>query len=141
MEHPVAKAEAKSRTRAYILLTLALVITVNTIIQLTETTVSIGSLNIAWFILVLLTALNLTALPFSLCAKSIGTIMNDELTQHFRLKSLAAGFWMSIAAALAVFIVSNFVPVSGVDVAHVIVGSALVAALVRFSTLELLAGR
>lgn len=137
MNHQVDMAEAKSRKRAILLLLLAGAITIDTFLQMNGTSVSTLSMNLAWFALVAFTALNLTALPFSMCAKPVGTIMNDEMTQLFRLKSLAAGFWMSIAAILTIFIVNIYVPVSGMDVARVVVATALVSALITFSTLEL----
>lgn len=141
MNHHVELNESKARRRAYILLLLAIALIVTTIANYGNTSVSSGAQNSAWFLLVALTALNLTKLPYSLLRKPMGAILNDETTHMFRLRSLATGFWTSIVTTLAIFIVTIFEAMSGADVAKIIVTTALASSLVSFAILELRACR
>lgn len=141
MSHQVELGESKARKRACLLLLLALSLIVSAIVNFGNTGVSAGARNSTWFVLVAAVALNLTRLPYALPGNPLGAILNDETTQMFRLRSLATGFWMSIVATLVIFIVTAFIPLSGMDVARIIVTTALVTSLVSFAVLELRACR
>ena len=141
MNNKVERAEFKSRRRAYILLILAVILTVITVMKLVETESTMSYQNLAWIILIALSALNLSSLPYALNNKSLGSIMNDEMTQVYRQRSLAAGFWAAIIATLFVLIVNNYIQINVQDTSILIASAALIVALFKFSSLELMAAR
>jgi len=137
----VEKAESKSRARAILGYLLAVTLLASAILAIRGH--SDGAARLApWFVMIALTALNLTALPFrwSRCGP-LSQLMNDETTQDHRRSSLAAGFWAMLAAAAATVIVGSLAPLDTISAGRVVITAGLMAALIAFSTLELRASR
>ncbi|HNP37643.1 MAG TPA: hypothetical protein PKK10_17480 [Woeseiaceae bacterium] len=127
---------------AVIFILLAFILTIHVIGRFGEAS---GERILLWLLLIGLTALNLTALPVKLLdwrqGGRLGLFLNDEVTQSFRLKSYRAGFWMTILSTLIMMPIMTVYPVSGIDVARILVTIALVSALVTRAFLELQACR
>ncbi|WP_267434911.1 hypothetical protein [Sphingomonas sp. GM_Shp_1] len=137
----IEKAERKSRGRAILFYLLAITLLASAILAIG--THSEGAARLApWFVMIGLTALNLTSLPFhgKACGE-VSKLMNDETTRDHRRSSFAAGFWAMFAAATATMIVAALWPLSAIDISRVIITAGLMAALVAFATLELRASR
>jgi hypothetical protein len=137
----VEKAERQSRARAIIGYLLATTLLASAVLAIHGH--SEGAERLApWFVMIGLTALNLTALPFrwSRCGP-VARLMNDETTQDHRRSSLAAGFWAMLASAAATVIVGSLVPLDTIWAGRVVITAGLMAALIAFSTLELRASR
>jgi hypothetical protein len=62
--------------------------------------------------------------------------LNDELTQANRIKAFSTGYWAMLIAAVAVFVLSFLVPVTGKEAAHLVLMVAVIAPLLRFARLE-----
>ncbi len=137
MTGKIEHAEFKSRRRAHILLVLAFILSLVTVMKLLESESSMTYQKVTWFLIIAAAALNLSTLPYAMCSKPLSKIMNDELAQLYRLKSLATGFWAAIFATLTVFVISNYIVISNENIIISIASFALISALVRFSTLEL----
>jgi hypothetical protein len=90
----------------------------------------------AWLVwaLVLLLALAFAGGHFR--GAKVRALVEDEPTRLNRLRGYAAGFWMAAAAALLLYVVSMFEPVTGREAIHVILTFAVAGALIRFGTLE-----
>ncbi|BCI71712.1 putative membrane protein [Sphingomonas sp. S17] len=137
----VEKAERKSRARAIIGYLLAATLLASAILAIRGH--SDGAARLApWFVMIALTALNLTALPFrwNRCGP-VSQLMNDETTCDHRRSSLAAGFWAMLAAAAATIIVGSLLPLDTIAAGRIVITAGLMAALIAFSTLELRASR
>lgn len=68
--------------------------------------------------------------------RAIREIINDESTRAHRQMGYVYGFWAAMLAALALYVLNMFEPLSGRDAVHVIVTIGIAAALVRFGMLE-----
>ena len=66
----------------------------------------------------------------------IRALVEDEVARANRLRGYAAGFWGGCLAALAMYVVAMFEPVSGREAIHIILTAAVASALIRFGTLE-----
>ncbi len=137
----VENAERKSRARAIIGYLLAVTLLASAVLAIRGHSEGAARL-VPWFVMIGLTALNLTALPFrwSRCGP-VARLMNDETTHDHRRSSLAAGFWAMLVAATATIVVAALLPLDAISAGRVVVTAGLMAALVAFSTLELRAGR
>lgn len=76
----------------------------------------------------------------------LARLLDDESVREHRRTSCTAGFWASMAAALATTLLSALIepapwPLSAFDTARVIATAAIVATFVTFATLELRAAR
>ena len=137
----VENAERKSRARAIIGYLLAVTLLASAVLAIRGYSDGAGQL-VPWFVMIGLTALNLSALPFrwSRCGP-LARLMNDETTRDHRRSSLAAGFWAMLVAATATIVVAALLPLDAISAGRVVVTAGLMAALVAFSTLELRASR
>lgn len=66
----------------------------------------------------------------------VGAALNDELVRDNRRRAFALGFWAMLFTAAAIMAVNLFVPIGGVDTAHVVVIVGAVVPLLRFAQLE-----
>lgn len=72
---------------------------------------------------------------------ALSRLLDDEAVREHRRISCAAGFWASLAAALATAPVAHDGIITAYDTARVVATAALFAAMVSFATLELRAAR
>ena len=68
--------------------------------------------------------------------KAVRALVEDEVAVANRAKGYAAGFWAAAAAAIALYVINMFEPVSGRDAIHLILTALVGAAMIRFGTLE-----
>jgi hypothetical protein len=90
----------------------------------------------AWLILVVLIMFLLATGGFLLRGRSVRDLLNDENSRSNRLAAQAMGFWVTVLAALAVYVESMFAPVSLDEGVHVIVTLGVGAALISFAMRE-----
>ena len=90
----------------------------------------------AWVLLVgaLLAAL-LTG-GFWLKPRAIRALMDDEVTLANRSSALKLGFALSMAVAIALYVLAAPLGLSSREVIHIIVSTGLVAGMLRFGLLE-----
>ena len=89
-------------------------------------------------VLAVLTA-SLLALAFAGGAfrgAKIRALVEDEVARANRLRGYAAGFWGGAIAALALYVLTMFEPVTGREAIHLILTATVASALIRFGTLE-----
>ena len=90
----------------------------------------------AWLVwaLVLLVALAFAGGHFR--GAKVRALVEDEITRANRLRGYAAGFWAAAAAAILLYVLAMFEPVTGREAIHLILTALVGAALIRFGTLE-----
>ncbi|MGI4733119.1 MAG: hypothetical protein ACRYGI_19665 [Janthinobacterium lividum] len=95
-----------------------------------------------WVLACVVVALHLTPVGTALNRSRVVTsLLNDESVRQHRLMSFTAGFWAAIASALAISVVTTFVPFAPMTAAQIIASAGLSAALISFATLERRAAR
>lgn len=90
----------------------------------------------AWLILVLLMMMLLATGGFLLRGRKFRDLLNDEGVRANRVRAQALGFWVTVIAALAVYVESIFEPVSLNQGIHIIVTLGVGAALISFAARE-----
>ena len=90
----------------------------------------------AWLVwaLVLLVAFAFAGGHFR--GKAVRELVEDEVARANRAKGYAAGFWAAAVAAIALYVVNMFEPVSGREAIHLILTALVGAAMIRFGALE-----
>jgi MFS family permease len=90
----------------------------------------------AWLVwaLVLLVALAFAGGHFR--GPKIRALVEDEVTRLNRLRGYAAGFWAAALAAILLYVLNMFEPLTGREAIHFVLTAAVGAALIRFGTLE-----
>ncbi|MBI0475298.1 hypothetical protein D9601_08030 [Sphingomonas sp. MA1305] len=86
----------------------------------------------------------LTLLPWRRWLKpdsALNRLMEDEVVREHRRMSCTAGFWASLAAALATAPFAHDAMLASYDVSRVVATAGLFAAMISFATLELRAAR
>lgn len=69
-------------------------------------------------------------------SKAVRELLNDEVTRANRLEGLRAGFVATMAAAIAMYLLTLFEPVTGREAIHLLMTVGIAAALLRFGQLE-----
>ena len=67
---------------------------------------------------------------------NVRALMNDESTRLHRAEGFRFGFLATMIAAIVVYILSVFEPISGRDAIHILMSAGIAAALIRFGLLE-----
>jgi hypothetical protein len=68
--------------------------------------------------------------------RKIRNLVEDDVARANRAKGYEAGFWAAAVAAIALYVVNMFEPVSGRDAIHLTLTALVGAAMIRFGTLE-----
>lgn len=66
----------------------------------------------------------------------VRALMNDESTRLHRDRACVVGFWAAMMCGVAVFLLAQFVGVSGRQAVHLVVTTGIAAALLSFARLE-----
>lgn len=66
----------------------------------------------------------------------VASALEDELVQSNRARAFSAGYWVTLLAAAALFLLSLFQPVGGNEAAHLILVVAVVTPIYAFVVLE-----
>jgi hypothetical protein len=90
----------------------------------------------AWLVLSIALLVGLATNGAWFQPRAIRERINDESTRAHRQMGYVYGFWGAMLAALALYLLNMFEPVSGRDALHVIVTFGIAAALLRFGMLE-----
>ena len=90
----------------------------------------------AWLILSIVMLLALTTGGFWFKPARIRALMDDEVTRANRTEGFRIGFLVTMIAAIALYFVTLFEPVSGREAIHIVMTVGLAAALLRFGFLE-----
>lgn len=90
----------------------------------------------AWLVLSLVLLLALATNGFWFQRREIRDLLDDEQTRANRASAMTIGFIAATLAAMAIYLVVQFEPVSAREAIHIILSFGLGAALVRFGTLE-----
>lgn len=90
----------------------------------------------AWLLLSIVLLVGLATNGAWFRPRAIREVINDESTRAHRQMAYVCGFWAAMLAALAVYVLNMFEPVSGRDAVHVVVTVGIASALVRFGMLE-----
>ena len=139
MESPVAQADrlGRRRIRLFFVVGIILITQQASFDRLLEHGSPLRAVDIAllgaWIVLV--TAALVTG-GFWLKPRPVRDLMDDDVTKANRASALALGFVLSMATAMALYVV-NFVEEVPAGIAiHVIVTCGLAAAMFRFGLLE-----
>ena len=68
--------------------------------------------------------------------RTVRALVEDDVARANRTKGYEAGFWAAAVAAIALYVVNMFEPVSGRDAIHLILTALVGAAMIRFGVLE-----
>lgn len=90
----------------------------------------------AWVVLSLVLLGLLWSGGFLIRSRSVRNLLNDDVFYVNRGAALSLGFLFAMLAAIALYILGMFEPVSLRDAIHLIVTAGLGAALIRFGMLE-----
>ena len=135
----VELAECKSRTRATLFYLMAVTLVVSAWLGIGKP--ADGHRVAVWLVMVLLIALNLTPISTMFRRARWARLLDDDTAREHRRTAFEAGFWSTIAAAIVLAVVVPRAPITGLDVARVVITAGLAAALISFATLELRAAR
>jgi len=90
----------------------------------------------AWLVLSLVLLLALATNGFWFQSAEVRALVDDESTRANRASAMTAGFIAAMLAAMAVYFIEQFEPVTAREAIHVILSLGLGAALIRFGVLE-----
>ena len=142
LSSPAETAERLSRRRARMLPILALLFITQQASFFAEGSGGAAERTVdhvklgAWVVLsgVLLAALWTGG--FWLQKREIRALMDDEVTRAHRFSALSLGFLVTMLAAIALYFVDMFEPMTSRMTIHLIVTAGIAAALLRFGLLE-----
>ena len=134
----VEQAEQTGRARSKLFFVLAIVFFAGQSLYFGSSEASRDSVSRggAWLILVVLILLLLARGGFLLKGRDVRELLNDEMSRSNRLAAQAMGFWVTVLAALAVYVLSMFDPVTLNEGVHVIVTLGVGTALLSFAVRE-----
>ena len=69
-------------------------------------------------------------------SKAVRELLNDEATREHRRTGLVAGFWAASIAAVVLYAIDMFEPMSARQAVHMILTASIATALVVFGSLE-----
>jgi len=90
----------------------------------------------AWLVLSLVLLLALVTNGFWFQSAEVRALVNDESTRANRASAMTMGFVSAMLAAMTVYFVAQFEPISAREAIHIILSLGIGAALIRFGMLE-----
>jgi ABC-type Fe3+ transport system permease subunit len=90
----------------------------------------------AWIVLSLVILGALATKGFWFQPKAIRDLIDDESSRANRLEGLRMGFIFAVLAAIALYFVDQYSPITAREAIHIILSLGLGAALLRFGMLE-----
>lgn len=140
-----AKAEELSRKRTRALPALAIIFLSQQAIYFTGSgngDRTVDHVHIAaWLVLSVVMLLALTTGGGWIYSRSVRRLANDEATRAHRDDSFRLAFLISMAACIALYVVTLFETVDGRDAIHLVLTAGIASALLRFAYLERRASR
>jgi len=132
------RADHISRKGAMIMTLGAVVLVATCLLNLADDHIGVTPLRAsAWGIMMLLWLIVLGTGGGLLLSRRLREIMNDELTQQNRGRAIQTGFWMAMAATLAVYGLSFVLPVPVRQALNLVATAAIASGLLRFAWLQL----
>jgi hypothetical protein len=133
----IEKAERMSRSRAALMALAAIVLLINLALQYGNPAyVGSGPRGASWILLILLWVFILWNGGGLRLKPGMRALLNDELSLQNRSRALAAGFYVAVLGAIALYALEWWVPVGAGDALKLVSGGALAAALLRYAWLE-----
>lgn len=133
----VERAERMSRARAALMAIAAAVLLINIAIQYGDPHyVGSDARGGSWLVLIGLWTFILWNGGGLRLRGRMRALMNDELSLQNRARALAAGFYASVAAALALYVIDWSTPVSTGDALKIVSGGGVAVALACYALLE-----
>ena len=133
------KAERISRMRARMFPFLGIYFLVGQSIYFTQgqelSQARVAKLS-AWLVWAIIMLVALAAAGGLFAGGRVRELVEDELTRVNRLRAYATGFWCGCGAALILYVLAMFEPVSGREAIHILLTAAVAGALIRFGLLE-----
>jgi len=90
----------------------------------------------AWLVLSIVMLFGLATKGFWLERKEVRDLIDDENTRANRNEAMRWGFLFSMAAAIAVYILTMFDTVTGREAVHIVMSFGIAAAILRWGVLE-----
>jgi len=90
----------------------------------------------AWLVWAVVLMLALAFAGGHFRSANIRSLVDDEVSRANRLRGYAAGFWAACAAAILLYVLTMFEPITGREAIHLVLTFAVGGALIRFGTLE-----
>ena len=90
----------------------------------------------AWLVLSIVMLFGLATKGFWLERKEVRDLIDDENTRANRNEAMRWGFLFSMAAAIAVYILTMFDTVTGREAVHIVMSFGIAAAVLRWGVLE-----
>ena len=90
----------------------------------------------AWLLLSVVLVLALATGGFWFKPKPVRTLMDDEVTRANRADAFRIGFLATMAAAILLYLLILFEPISGREAIHLLTTVGIATALLRFGLLE-----
>jgi len=90
----------------------------------------------AWLVLSIVLLLMLATGGGWFRSAGVRALLNDETTREHRRAGFVSGFWAACLAAIVIYAVDLFEPISGHDTVHIILTVAIATAMLTFGRLE-----
>ena len=90
----------------------------------------------AWLVLSIVMLVVLTTGGFWFRPARIRALMDDEVTRANRTEAFRIGFLVTMIAAIGLYVLNLFEPLSGGEAIHIMMTAGLATALIRFGFLE-----
>jgi len=90
----------------------------------------------AWIAMSVVLLVGLISGGFWFRRATVRALLDDEVTRAHRARAMEAGFIAAMVAAIALYFVTLFEPVSGREAIHLLLSVGIACALLRFAMLE-----
>jgi hypothetical protein len=134
----IEKAEHASRTRSFLMATMAVILLLSTAIGVNEESSMTPIFRHAiWVVMILLWLVILATGGWLQLSRRVRSLMNDEVALANRSRALQAGFWTAMLVGVGVYFASLQWEIAVRDALRAVVNLTIAAALVRYAWLEL----
>lgn len=138
MNGDIQKAESASRTRSYLMATMAVILLVTTAIGVNERGTMTPALGHGmWALMILLWLVILATGGWLQLSRRVRSMMNDEVSLANRSRALQAGFWTAMLLGVGLYFASLQWEISVRDALRALLNLTIAVALVRYAWLEL----
>lgn len=132
------QAERASRVRSALMATMAVVLIINAFIAPGESSTMTPALRHGiWAAMIVLWLIILATGGWLQMARSVRSLMNDEVAMANRAQALQTGFWAASVGGIALYFASLEWTVSAHVAIRILVDVTVAAAMLRYAWLEL----
>ena len=135
----IHKAERASRTRSFLMATMAVVLLINTAVGLGDEPSSMTPAfrHGLWALTIILWLVILASGGWLQLTNRVRSLMNDEVSLANRSRALQAGFWTAMLLGLGLYFASLRWTIDVREALRILLNLTIAAALVRYAWLEL----